>query len=325
MFNITSPISSFLKSCMFNNDKSCKLNPNNSFVTFMDVRYGLCYRFNSDKTMNGSDRDLYKTSIAGRSGGLQIEAYEKNGLLIFIHNNSIPPYQNENYNNINGESIFVSTGFSTDLVIEKVFTQRLGEPYNHCVKTIDDFQMNKTLYQLILDSNMTYSQQRCFKLCFDLDYLTNNPCNCTHNVNIGDVWLKCFIEKEKEDLNGCTFKYKSEFNKLSLTDKCSHYCPLECDFDEYKVSYSFHLSETMPRNDTLKFKAYYKDLKYIFVSQNPAMNLIDFVGGIGGILGVFLGVSFLSFIEIFELVFEFLYLLMASYVNRIKKRRAFKT
>lgn len=319
MFNISLPLNSFLKSCVFNNDNSCKLNPKNSFVSFIDARYGLCYRFNSGKTMNGSDIDLFKTSIAGRSGGLQIEAYDVNGLLLFIHNSSILPYQNENYNNINGDSIFVSTGFSTDLIIEKVFTERLAEPYNQCVKTIDDFHLNKTLYQLIVDSNLTYSQQRCYKLCFDLDYITNNPCNCTNNVTIGNVWPKCFTEKEKENLNGCTFNYKAKFNKLSLADMCNHYCPLECDSAEFKVTYSFHLSETIPRNDTLKFKAYYKELKYIFIRQEEAMNLIDLISGIGGILGLFLGVSFLSFIEIFELIFELVYLLFAGFISTRKK------
>jgi hypothetical protein len=322
MFNISMPLKSFLKSCIFNNDNGCKKNPENYFIQFNDPRYGICYRFNSGKTINGSNIDLLKTSIAGRSGGLQVEVNETNGLLIFVHNNSIPPYPNENYNNINGKSIFVSTGFSTDLAIDKVFTQRLGEPYNQCVKKIDDFNSNnKKLYQYILDKNYIYSQQRCYKLCFDLDYITNNPCNCTNNVKIDNVWQKCFVEMDKENINGCTFKYKAKFNKESLTDKCNQYCPLECDSFEYSTSYSFHITETLSRNDTLKFKAYYKELKYILISQDPKMDIIDLIGGIGGLLGLFLGVSFLSFIEIFELLFGIFYLIFAGLFSKKKTKK----
>ena len=49
------------------------------------------------------------------------------------------------------------------------------------------------------------------------------------------------------------------------------------------------------------------------------MNLIDLISGIGGILGLFLGVSFLSFIEIFELIFELVYLLFAGFISTRKK------
>jgi len=318
IFNISMPLSSFLKSCIFNNDNGCKKNPENFFIKFKDPRYGICYRFNSGKTMNGSDIDLLKTSIAGRSGGLQVEVNETNGLLIFIHNSSIPPYPNENYNNINGYSIFVSTGFSTDLAIDRVFTQRLGEPYNQCVKTIDDFGSNQTLYQFILDKNYIYSQQRCYKLCFDLDYISNNPCNCTNNVTIDNVWQKCFVETEKEDLNGCTFKYKAMFNKESLTDKCDQYCPIECDSFEYTTSYSFHITESLSKSDTLKFKAYYKELKYVSIRQDPKMDRIDLIANIGGLFGLFLGASFLSLVEIFELMLEIFYLFIPILICRNK-------
>jgi len=303
-FNISMPLNNFIKSCLFNNNNSCKKSVENYFIPFKDPRYGICYRFNSGKLMNGSDINLFETSIAGRSGGLQVEVNETNGLLIFIHNSSIPPYPNENYNNINGNSIFVSTGQATDLAIDKVFTQRLGEPYNKCVKSIDDFKLNKTLFKYILDNNITYSQQRCYKLCFDLDFISNNPCNCTNNVTIGEVWQKCFVEMDKENINGCTFNYKAEFNQQKLTEKCEQYCPLECDSYEYIISYSFHLTENLSKNDTLKFKAYYKDLNYLLISQEIKMEITDLVANIGGFFGLFLGASFLSFIEIFLLLFE---------------------
>ena len=36
----------------------------------------------------------------------------------------------------------------------------------------------------------------------------------------------------------------------------------------------------------------------------PAMTIITLVSNIGGVLGLFLGISFLSFVEVFELGFD---------------------
>jgi hypothetical protein len=36
--------------------------------------------------------------------------------------------------------------------------------------------------------------------------------------------------------------------------------------------------------------------------------MFNFISNIGGILGVFLGISFLSFIEIFEIIFEIIFI-----------------
>ena len=49
---------------------------------------------------------------------------------------------------------------------------------------------------------------------------------------------------------------------------------------------------------------YYNKLSYKFISQNPKTEMFNFISNIGGLLGVFLGISFLSFIEIFEIIYE---------------------
>ena len=49
---------------------------------------------------------------------------------------------------------------------------------------------------------------------------------------------------------------------------------------------------------------YLQDMKYTLISQEPKTELFTLIAYIGGILGVFLGISFLSFIEIFEIFYE---------------------
>lgn len=46
------------------------------------------------------------------------------------------------------------------------------------------------------------------------------------------------------------------------------------------------------------------------VTEQLKMELFDFVSNIGGTMSVFLGVSFLSFIEIFENLLEVFYILL---------------
>ena len=131
---------------------------------------------------------------------------------------------------------------------------------------------------------------------------------------------KCFSEKEGEDRNGCTFKYKDKFSKKNLNDQCAEYCPLECDSLSYSTTTSFHWTESLNISSTLKFKIYFKELKYTLISQQPQMNLSDLISGIGGILGLFLGLSFLSFVEILEIGFQIIYFAFAlsRNPNRIK-------
>ncbi len=70
---------------------------------------------------------------------------------------------------------------------------------------------------------------------------------------------------------------------------------------------SFHLTETASKHDTLKFKVYFKELKYTLMSQQPQMELSNLISNTGGILGLFLGISFLSFIELVELAIIIMY------------------
>ena len=55
-------------------------------------------------------------------------------------------------------------------------------------------------------------------------------------------------------------------------------------------------------------RIYYNELKYTLISQEPKTEMFNFISNIGGILGLFLSISFLSFIEIFEFIFEIMFI-----------------
>ena len=59
-------------------------------------------------------------------------------------------------------------------------------------------------------------------------------------------------------------------------------------------------------------RVHYNDLKYTFINQEIKIHTFNLISNIGGILGLFLGISFLSFIEIFEIFYEIFIILISK-------------
>ena len=60
---------------------------------------------------------------------------------------------------------------------------------------------------------------------------------------------------------------------------------------------------------------FYEELKYAFISQQAKTEVWDLVSNIGGSLGLFLGLSFLSMIDLVQIALEILFILFEK--NRI--------
>ena len=136
----------------------------------------------------------------------------------------------------------------------------------------------------------------------------------------------------------CVQKAYAEFlNNKSHLDECD--CPRECIETGYSVTRSFANYPTKYRADFLAKKIrvirnkfpnnseisqrdleskiasvhiYFNELKEMKISQKPNMLLFDLIAQIGSQMGVFLGASFLSFIEIFEILIETIVLFYKS-------------
>ena len=134
--------------------------------------------------------------------------------------------------------------------------------------------------------------------------------------------------------------------KGSINEICGPLCPLECDSISYRVSASFSkllLSDKIynlyKNRSAIKpyqsgynsyeeeFKKnlyfvtiYYNNLKYTSITQTPKTNFLDLVSSIGGILGLFIGISFLSFAEIIELCLEIVFILFKNSNRRFFRK-----
>jgi hypothetical protein len=79
---------------------------------------------------------------------------------------------------------------------------------------------------------------------------------------------------------------------------------------KYPVNYSITLDEL--EKSLIAFNVYYKDLKYTKISQTAKANIEDLVSDLGGLLGLFIGVSFMSIMEIFGKILNRNYLILIS-------------
>jgi hypothetical protein len=129
----------------------------------------------------------------------------------------------------------------------------------------------------------------------------------------------------------CLSKSFTAFNIFS----CQLECPLECE----SVTYNLQLSSlTFPsveyynlfENDTTannyfnnfgvesssyvlfreyfySINIYYPSLKYTYISESPQTTVFGLLSSLGGSLGMFLGFSVFSLLEVFEILFELIW------------------
>ena len=58
------------------------------------------------------------------------------------------------------------------------------------------------------------------------------------------------------------------------------------------------------RNNIARLIIYYEDIDYQLIQEIPTVSVINLIANIGGMLGLFMGMSCLSFIEFLEMAFE---------------------
>ena len=135
------------------------------------------------------------------------------------------------------------------------------------------------------------------------------------------------------------------FVASDIKKECTPYCPSECDSVSYTISTSFseypsksyaekfllnnsiikqkfanqNLTYEQIKKNVLSLTVYYDQLSYTVTSQQEKTNLLGLISNIGGLLGLFLGISFLSLVEIFEAFFEVLCIISWSVFHNLLK------
>ncbi len=181
----------------------------------------------------------------------------------------------------------------------------------------------------MIEKNRDYTQKECLYLCEKLKYKEVNPCNFSLDDLDEDIYRKA--EDLDKMISDCIGKFFKESKTYEL---CSNlYCPLECDSYAYDLSLNSHTitgyGNISKMNDSFymfntfenvsksfyALRVYYEDLKYTLIEQKPKIELFGLISNVGGTLGLFLGFSFISLLELINLVLNFYMKLITRLFN----------
>ena len=295
-------ISDTIKSCKFD-DNSCGLE---DFYWKYNRYLGNCFIFNSG--INKSK--LRETNQIGKRNGLSLtlyhsiikelkELYPDYGLTVKIENSS-----NWNVDFVYG--IDLLSGFSNNLVIEKIFVNKIKYPYSNCDVDYNDTNSKlSNLYKAFVYSSHPYKEQYCLDFCYQM--MAYEKCNCTDqealslNNDFNEICLTLAQSR-------CLDEVYKEFLSENLISNCMPNCPLECHESYFKTSLSFSKFDKSDEN-LLKLNIYYDELSYTVINEAISLSIFEVLSNIGGTLGLFLGLSLLSFVEVIEVLINVIFIL----------------
>ena len=318
-----------LISCVFESNVCDRVN---DFEHYHDVYFGNCFKFNSGVGMNGNKVNIRKTTQTGRLDGFAMELFlepSENNLFSFLEgfNIFISP---QGYDNVFYDGVYAPAGFSTNIILEKVTTHKQPKPYSECTSdltSIDSYHSD--LFKKLIQAHKKYSKKECLRLC--LQKTLEENCNCSDKTIFSYYGKKPCLYFDDAT---CNFKNYEKFINKNIYDSCD--CPTECDHIDYPYRSSManypskNYADILLRNPNVisKFNnrtnvsyedlrsrmvsvnIFFNELKETIITEHPKISVPDLVASIGGILGLFLGMSFLSFIEFIEIFLKVLFILI---------------
>ncbi|XP_066046192.1 acid-sensing ion channel 4 isoform X1 [Chamaea fasciata] len=291
---------------------------NSSDFQTVYTRYGKCYTFNGDR------RNPRVTRQGGMGNGLEImldiqqEEYlpiwrETNetsfeaGIRVQIHSQDEPPY-------IHQLGFGVSPGFQTFVSCQEQRLTYLPQPWGNCRASMQGEQL--------LPGYDTYSIAACRLQCEKeavvqschcrMVHMPGNESICSPNVYIecADHTLDAAVEDSQERCSCPTpcnlTRYGKEISMVRIPNKGS----------ARYLARKYNKNETYIRENFLVLDIFFEALNYEAIEQKKAYDLAGLLGDIGGQMGLFIGASILTILEILDYIYE----VIRDKVSRVLRR-----
>lgn len=155
--------------------------------------------------------------------------------------------------------------------LTKTQEYKLEEPYNQCQSMAD----------------LTYRQANCLAQCKNKNFVNKYDCTLRNYYSIPGYKI-CPINVTA-----------SEFDS-----ECESQCPKECGSTAFQAAISEFESNALFTTNASELSFVYSDISYLEMSQTPKMTGFSLIASIGGALGLFIGIRFLSLVELFEYLTE---------------------
>ncbi|XP_068739704.1 amiloride-sensitive sodium channel subunit alpha-like [Montipora capricornis] len=300
--------------CEYNNI-DCLNEMRDLWTQLTHPKFGNCYTFNGGRDPNNKQITVLMSSLPGHEEGLKlevnIEQYEyvselsdEAGVRVFIGDQYLMPFPYE-------LGISAPSGYSTGIMLRKIVIGRLDPFKNHSCEPksiLDDGNIFSRYNVIYSDMACKISclantmHEMCGCVYYKLKYTkTQNVCDKSHHATeqcIDDVFKKY---SEGICTKDCRQKCREDTFKMTVSaaDWPSEY---------YKDILKEKIGKRGLGNRTgdfhvnfLKLKVYYGALNYEVIDEELAYPFSNFVSDIGGVMGMWIGISALTCVEVLEL------------------------
>ncbi|XP_019629867.1 PREDICTED: uncharacterized protein LOC109474096 [Branchiostoma belcheri] len=302
--------------CTFDKER-CSLD---DFKVTQNAKYGNCFTFN-----HGEDDIVRNTTKVGAEYGLKltlsIESNEYVGLFgqdigakVTIHSVGSTPFPEGNAINTKpGESTFVS--------LKRSSIKRRPYPYGDCTS----HQERDALY------GGRYTYETCQHSCLQAALL--HECGCSDELIAINSTLCSVLNKTQEC---CRQDVRSRHEDGNLSCDCRQ----SCNEDSYALwlssslwpsdSYAWYVLENIHtrsqaqnlplnpdelRQNLARIHVYFRDLNYELITENPTYTEESLLSGLGGLLGLYVGLSVITVFEFINLLVD---LFKAAFNKEVK-------
>uniref|UniRef100_A0A2I2ZG64 Acid sensing ion channel subunit family member 4 n=1 Tax=Gorilla gorilla gorilla TaxID=9595 RepID=A0A2I2ZG64_GORGO len=276
-------LADMLKSCNFSGHHCSASN-----FSVVYTRYGKCYTFNADP------RSSLPSRAGGMGSGLEImldiqqEEYlpiwrETNetsfeaGIRVQIHSQEEPPY-------IHQLGFGVSPGFQTFVSCQEQRLTYLPQPWGNC-------RAESELREPELQGYSAYSVSACRLRCEKEAVLQRCHCRMVHMPDSlgGGPEGPCFCPTP------CNLtRYGKEISMVRIPNRGS----------ARYLARKYNRNETYIRENFLVLDVFFEALTSEAMEQRAAYGLSALLGDLGGQMGLFIGASILTLLEILDYIYE---------------------
>lgn len=251
-----------------------------------------CVRFNGFNGFNGTAETVNSTEqvftlIMRASISVKNETSDEYivyqpsfaGYYVYIEDNHLKSY-------LKTVPLYIDWNYYYYLTFEKnEIYSRLGEPYNECDETLD----------------VTYRHMNCIEECI------NEEIKLKYNCSIPSFYTVRGLKTCLSDLSlnqTVVDLHANKFKVQNLIDEFRTGCDMECPRECYATKHRLQVSNKYSLGGQTRLDFSFSDLTSLKITQIPKMNWFSVISGVGGLLGLFIGVSFLSLVEILELLVD---------------------
>ncbi|XP_053322057.1 acid-sensing ion channel 3 [Spea bombifrons] len=273
--------------------------------TVVYTRYGKCYTFNS-----GQDgQELLYTLKGGTGNGLELmldiqqdeylpvfgetdETSLEAGVKVQIHSQEEPPF-------IDQLGFGVAPGFQTFVSCQQQKLVYLPPPWGDCKATPLDSPYFKT-YSITacrIDCETRYLLEKCG--CRMVHMPGDAPiCSPDQYAECADDALDFLVEKDNSfcvcETPCSTVRYGKELSMVRIPSKAS----------ARYLARKYNKTEDYIAENVLVLDIFFEALNYETIEQKRAYEVAGLLGDIGGQMGLFIGASILTILEIFDYLYE---------------------